>query len=176
MEFEPICREHGGAHVLYGLCLVCENARLRTVFDLLKSNTKELQSDCIHMSNELSEKKLQIEELKKEVSRQHGEPFTCGHEPKYAGGACAACHSTWIERATVAERLNSEFLKHRDGLVCDCTVCFYARRCDRAGEARRAIIKATVKRKSTGCDCGATLAFPAHQPGCPLNGPYDLPV
>lgn len=51
--------------------------------------------------------KLQNQDLQKEVERLRG-PFTCKHPPEHAGGACAACHAEWIERAQVAERLLRE--------------------------------------------------------------------
>lgn len=38
-------------------------------------------------------KRLQIE-----VKKLLG-PFTCHHEPQYAGGACAACHALWMDKA-----------------------------------------------------------------------------
>lgn len=36
-------------------------------------------------------------------------------------------------------------------------------------------VSCSIKRKGEGCDCGATIAFPTHQPGCQLGGPYDVP-
>lgn len=75
---------------------------------------------------------IQVSELQKEVARQHGEPFTCGHEPKYAGAACAVCHVIWIERATVAERLNQELQKVLEAAkehVCHVAPWFRLQRC-----------------------------------------------
>lgn len=51
----------------------------------------------------------EIEKLKAEVQRLKG-PFTCDHEPEYAGGACAVCHAhaldalETIEKATAGGR------------------------------------------------------------------------
>ncbi len=39
-----------------------------------------------------------------------------------------------------------------------------------------AAVEPTLKRKGTGCDCGATVAFPTHRPGCPLGGPYEARI
>lgn len=40
--------------------------------------------------------------LRAEIERLKG-PFTCQHPPEYAGGACAACHAEWIDKATKLE-------------------------------------------------------------------------
>jgi hypothetical protein len=45
----------------------------------------------------------QAQELREKVKKLMG-PFTCGHNPEFAGGACAACHAIWIENAEKAER------------------------------------------------------------------------
>lgn len=39
-----------------------------------------------------------------EVRRLRG-PFTCGHPSEHAGGACAVCHATWIEKAENLQRM-----------------------------------------------------------------------
>lgn len=43
-------------------------------------------------------------ELRDKVKELLG-PFTCGHNPEYAGGACAACHAIWIDAAERAEKM-----------------------------------------------------------------------
>lgn len=44
------------------------------------------------LEQQRNDARLQNQELQKEVERLRG-PFTCGHDPKYAGGACAVCHA-----------------------------------------------------------------------------------
>ncbi len=52
----------------------------------------------------------EVEELRAEVKLLRG-PFTCKHDPKEAGGACAVCHAEWIDRAEKAESLARRTLK-----------------------------------------------------------------
>ncbi len=40
----------------------------------------------------------EVKKLRAEVEGLRG-PFTCGHDPQWAGGACAVCHAEWIEKA-----------------------------------------------------------------------------
>jgi hypothetical protein len=44
-----------------------------------------------------------IRELRSKVKELMG-PFTCGHNPEYAGGACAACHAIWIDAEEKAQK------------------------------------------------------------------------
>jgi hypothetical protein len=45
--------------------------------------------------------------------------------------------------------------------ICGCWAC----------EIRKVLLP-IEKRKGGGCDCGASIPFPAHQPGCPLHSEY----
>lgn len=71
-------------------------------------------------------------------------------------------HLRELEEKRAVELQIDELLKLRDGLVCDCPICFYARRCDRADDARKAMVKLTEKLadpvpynpNSCSCGCG----------------------
>lgn len=57
----------------------------------------------IYSADQVEEAIRDRKRLQEEVKRLTG-PFTCDHDPRYAGGACAACHAVWIEKAEVAEK------------------------------------------------------------------------
>lgn len=41
--------------------------------------------------------KVDIREALLEIDRING-PFTCNHDPRFVGGACAACHAEALEK------------------------------------------------------------------------------
>jgi hypothetical protein len=122
------------------------------------------------LRSDLKAANLQIESLKKEVARQHGDPFTCGHEPAFAGGACAACHAEELEAngelfkhlkyvCMIAERLGSKVSgTHREEALAmlDGTV----------KEAREAL----AKYQKPECDCVVPALDGAgqHSPSCSI--------
>ena len=58
----------------------------------------------------------------------------------------------------------------KDG--CRWTLTFdEGREGERLSDAVDAVLKRSPKLRR-GCDCGASLPFPAHQPGCPLHAEY----
>jgi hypothetical protein len=76
----------------------------------------EIERD--ELREELRIANLQVEQLRTEIAKLKGEPFTCGHDPQYIGGACAACHATWIDRAQKAELQVEAFRKALEECAC----------------------------------------------------------
>lgn len=56
--------------------------------------------------------------LKAEADRLRG-PFTCAHDPQLVGGACAACHAEWIDRAGRYKAALEDVIQALDGFFTD---------------------------------------------------------
>ena len=70
---------------------------------------------------ELKRLNLKVDEQQKEIDRLKG-PFTCKHDAEYIGGACAACHAEWIDKA---EKLELQVRDYQSALrkvdkCCNC--------------------------------------------------------
>lgn len=69
-------------------------------------------TDDIRRMLELKDERINALEAK--VKELQG-PFTCSHDPQFAGGACAACHALWIEKTEQLQKENSKLKLDRRG-------------------------------------------------------------
>jgi hypothetical protein len=61
-------------------------------------------------------KSVWMDELIEEVDRLRG-PFTCGHPPEFAGGACAVCQAELLEKIEAANLQNRELAEAKGNLL-----------------------------------------------------------
>jgi hypothetical protein len=91
-----------------------------------------IQVDGIQYSADQVEEAIrERNELKDKVKKLMG-PFTCGHNPEYAGGACAACHAIWLDAAEKAEQAATAGRKQFTALLAEAMnrLCPDQKKCD----------------------------------------------
>lgn len=89
---------------------------LKLTKEEIASHAQEGWATAEHWNQKYHEALREAARQKAEVHRLRG-PFTCAHDPQFVGGACAACHADWIDRAsryqvaleTVIEALDAFF-------------------------------------------------------------------
>lgn len=86
------------------------------------------------MSQEIEFLKKRLKELTGVDVDMLAGPFTCKHDPKYVGGACAACHADSLEKLEAAnlrvEELKKALYAECRGEACNAEECYGGyRRC-----------------------------------------------
>ena len=138
----------------------------------------QMNSDRLDLIDKLKESNRLISEMLAALDRVH-DTARCPMQSK-----CWACNvlkkhkdqipDQHLAVCSVCKELIEDTFAARKAAWCEKCEGYSHNNC--WGAHNLTYCKAIEKRKGAGCDCGATIAFPAHQPGCFFGGPYDLPV